>query len=275
LRKYRSYLVPVFIVAIIVSCAFFLGQFHSSTSATDLPGAETISALPELTITPTETAPPSLGVSLPILMYHEIGDGPNSLYVSVDNFRAQMHFLRDSGFQAITMAQAQQWLARGQVPAKTVVLTFDDGYVSVYNNAWPILQECGFPATVYVCSSFSGLYNYLTWDQIQILHAGGVEIGSHTQTHPALTSVSSAQLSQEIVGSKQMLEQHLGAPVYSFCYPCGAFNQYTPPVVKAAGYTSAVTVVSGAVTTQNDPFQLPRIRVPRYATLSAFADFLR
>ncbi|MCX5780123.1 MAG: polysaccharide deacetylase family protein [Firmicutes bacterium] len=212
-----------------------------------------------------------MGSSITILMYHEIKDGPSALYVAADNFRAQMLYLRDNGFNVITMTQAQALLAQGQIPAKTVVITFDDGYVSVFNNAWPILQALNFRATVYVISSFSGLYNYLTWDQIKIMQAGGIEIGSHTKTHPALTTVSSAQLTDEIAGSKQVLEEQLGVPIYSFCYPTGAFNQYTPQVVKGAGYTSAVTIVNRSATAQDDSFLIPRIRVSKSTSISSFA----
>ena len=290
LKKYHSYLLPLFFVAVIFSLTLFAGKIDSSTSATVITGAETRGEIHNRRIPVQETAPvqppltdPKLnatatpnrqGKSLPILMYHEITDGPSSLYVTADNFRAQMLYLRDNGFNVITMTQAQALLAQDQIPAKTVVITFDDGYVSVFNNAWPVLQALNFPATVYVISSFPGLYNYLTWDQIKIMHSGGIEIGSHTKTHPALTTVSSAQLTDEIAGSKQVLEEQLGVPIYSFCYPTGAFNQYTPPAVKDAGYTSAVTIVSRSATTQDNSFLIPRIRVSKGTSVSNFAKLL-
>jgi peptidoglycan/xylan/chitin deacetylase (PgdA/CDA1 family) len=169
------------------------------------------------------------------------------------------------------MTQAREMLVSKKIPPKIAVITFDDGYVSVYNRAWPILEECAFPATVYVCSSFPGLYNYLTWDHIKILHSGGVEIGSHSHTHPALTTVSPTALTQEIVGSKQILEQKLGAKINSFCYPTGAYNQYTPIAVKNAGYTSAVTVNFRKATPPDDLYLLPRIRVFKQDTIGSFA----
>jgi len=212
--------------------------------------------------------------SIPILMYHEIGNGPNSLYVSQENFRAQMHYLRSNNYNIVTMAAARDMLVNGDIPPKTAVLTFDDGYVSVYTRAWPILQEYGFPATVYVCSSFPGLYNYLTWDQIKTLQAGGIEIGSHTRSHPALNAVSSAKLTEEVIGSKKELEEKLGVPVNSFCYPSGAYNEYTPDVVKKAGYTSAVTVVNRKAAPKDDLYHVPRIRVHKAATINIFSDYL-
>ncbi|MDD3364830.1 MAG: polysaccharide deacetylase family protein [Syntrophomonas sp.] len=223
------------------------------------------------TVTPPPANPPVKTLSVPILMYHEIGDGPSSLYVSEKNFRAQMHYLRSNGYKIVTMTQAREMLANKQIPPKVAVITFDDGYVSIYNRAWPILEECAFPATVYVCSSFPGLYNYLTWDHIKILHSGGVEIGSHSHTHPALNTVSPTALAQEVVGSKQILEQKLGTKIDSFCYPCGAYNENIPAVIKKAGYTSAVTVNFRKATSQDDLYLLPRIRVFKADTISSFA----
>ena len=240
------------------------------------PANETIS--PELAkevsvnpSTPLITKPPVIALSIPILMYHEIGDGPSSLYVSVNSFRAQMHYLQANDYKVVTMAQAREMLANNQIPPKAVVITFDDGYVSVFNKAWPILQEYGFTATVYVCSSFPGLYNYLTWDNIKVLHAGGIEIGSHSHTHPALTAVSGTALTQEIVGSKQILEQKLGTKITSFCYPTGAYNEQTPIIIKNAGYTSAVTVKFGKATPKDNLYLLPRIRVFKADKLTSFS----
>ena len=242
---------------------------------TNIPKQQTPPAAEVKPAVSSTTPNTNIGPSIPILMYHEIGNGPNSLYVSQENFRAQMHYLRSNNYNIVTMVEARDMLVKGDIPPKTAVITFDDGYVSVYTRAWPILQEYGFPATVYVCSSFPGLYNYLTWDQIKILHDGGIEIGSHTRTHPALNSVSSAKLTEEVIGSKKELEEKLGASVNSFCYPSGAYNEYTPAVVKKAGYTSAVTVVNRKAAPKDDFYHVPRIRVPKAATISTFSDYLK
>jgi len=211
--------------------------------------------------------------SIPILMYHEIGEGPNSLFVSVDGFRAHMRYLRANNYHIVTMAQAREMLVKKQIPPKTAVITFDDGYVSFYTKAWPILQECGFPATVYVIAGYPGVYsNYLTWDQIKIIQSGGIEIGSHSVTHPALTTLNADGLTREILGSKEILEARLGVKVNSFCYPTGAYNQQTIDCVKKAGYTSAVTVVYRKAAPSDDLFLIPRIRVFKAATTATLAQ---
>jgi peptidoglycan/xylan/chitin deacetylase (PgdA/CDA1 family) len=107
------------------------------------------------------------------------------------------------------------------------------------------------------------------------MHSGGIEVGSHTQSHPALTTLTPARITQEIAGSKQVLEEKTGDTVKSFCYPTGAYNQYTPLAVKEAGYTSAVTVVYRKATPQDDPYILPRIRVFKAASIAAFVTSLK
>ena len=285
MKKYVRYIIPLVIIISVFLCFnFVLKKYQdrnsvpeptisvTNTDGQTLPNQDTLKQNP-----PAETSPQSVAASsnpnamtgsIPILMYHEIGDGPNALYVSVNNFRTQMHYLRDSGYHIITMAQAQAMLANHQIQPKTAVITFDDGYLSVYTQAWPILQECGFTPTVYICSSFPGRNTYLTWDQIKILQSGGAEIGSHTQTHPSLNTLSSDKQIQEIQGSKQILEKNLGVPVVSFCYPCGAYNQSTITAVKQAGYSSAVTTYNMIANDTYDLFQIPRLRINKDTTLS-------
>ena len=212
------------------------------------------------------------GTVIPILMYHEVTSGPNNLFVPVERFREQMRYLAESGYRTVTMAQAEEMLKEKKIPAKTIVLTFDDGYTSVFNQAWPIMQEYGFTGTVYVCTSFIGRSNYLNLDQIKQLQAAGIEIGSHTKNHISLKEASYEQQVQEIMVSKQVLEENLGIPCRSFCYPTGTYSDITPTIVKDAGYTSAVTVAYGHAAPASNPFLTPRVRVPGWITLDKFAQ---
>jgi len=212
------------------------------------------------------------GTVIPILMYHEVTSGPNSLYVPADRFREQIQYLAQSGYRTVTMAQAREMLQNNKIPAKTVVLTFDDGYESVLTKAWPIMQEYGFTGTTYVCATFIGRSNYLTLDQIKQLQAEGMEIGSHTNNHISLKEASYQLQVDEIAGSKRTLEEHLGAPCLSFCYPTGTYSDITPTLIKDAGYTSAVTVAYGHASPVSNPFLTPRVRVPGWITLDKFAQ---
>jgi peptidoglycan/xylan/chitin deacetylase (PgdA/CDA1 family) len=246
----------------------------SEPSAPSVPKAENNSAVVNIE-PPVEQPVEYTGTSIPILMYHEIGTGPNSLYVPTDKFRTQMNYLYKSGYHSVTMAKAQEMLFNGKIPAKTIVITFDDGYSSVYTRAWPIMQEFGFTGTVYVCTEFSGRANYLTWAEIKNLQCAGIEIGSHTKNHIDLKTADTGRQTQEIAGSKKALEEHLGVPVKSFCYPTGTYNEITPQLVKEAGYTSAVTVAYGQATSKNNLYLIPRVRVPGWASLEQFASSFR
>ncbi|MEQ8199794.1 MAG: polysaccharide deacetylase family protein [Syntrophomonadaceae bacterium] len=226
-------------------------------------------------VTPAQPIPAPekyTGTAIPILMYHEVTSGPNSLYVPVGKFREQMRYLAVSGYRAVTMTQAEEMLRNKKMPAKTIVLTFDDGYTSFITEAWPIMQEYGFTGTVYACTSFIGRPNYLTMEQIKTLQADGVEIGSHTRNHIDLKTASYKQQVDEIVVSKQILEENLGVPCLSFCYPTGTYSDITPTIVKDAGYTSAVTVAYGHAVPASNPYLTPRVRVPGWITLDKFAQ---
>jgi peptidoglycan/xylan/chitin deacetylase (PgdA/CDA1 family) len=137
------------------------------------------------------------------------------------------------------------------------------------------MQEFGFIGTFYVISSFSDKPNYLTWDDLKTLQAAGNEIGSHTQNHVDLKTASLSIQTEEILGSKKVLEEKLGVPVKSFCYPIGAYNDDAVRIVKESGYTSAVTVAFGHSTCKNNYFLTPRVRVPGWVTLNNFAKNLQ
>lgn len=211
-----------------------------------------------------------------ILMYHEIGDGPNSLYVRERDFKEQMQYLWENQYQVVNMSEAVRRLENQENLEKVVVLTFDDGYVTFYDQVWPVLKEYNFSATVYVITkNCEGNPDYLSWEQLQFLQANWMEVGSHTKNHPDLKTISTASLVSEVKGSRDFIEEHLIYPCRDFCYPSGAYNKEVVQVVRDAGYRSAVTVVYGKASRQNDPYLMPRLRIPRYATLQSFAQSIQ
>lgn len=208
--------------------------------------------------------------AIPILMYHEIGDGPNSLFVSEQNFAEQMRCLYDHGYQAVSMAQASRILAEGKPVDKLVILTFDDGYLTFYTKVWPVLKQYNYSATVFVITGFVGYYsNYANWEQLKELNANGMEIGCHTMTHPSLTTLNTAGLQQQINGSRAVLQQN-GIIADAFCYPSGQYNQNTINQVKNAGFKSAVTTQYGISAANQNAYLLSRIRISRYTSLKNF-----
>lgn len=208
---------------------------------------------------------------VPILMYHELGDGPNSLYVRDNEFIEQMKYLKEHNYRVLTLSEAVRKMYNKETMEKTVVITFDDAYVSFYTKAWPVLKAHHFPATVFVITENSQDPWYLNWEQARFLYAGWMEIGSHTMHHPWLANQSRPVYTDEIYGSKKSIEDQIMVPCEAFCYPGGNLNQAVADTVKEAGYLTAVTTRQGQASINSDQYQLPRIRVPRGMSLNAFA----
>ena len=220
----------------------------------------------------------------PVLMYHEVGPHRpgsrlNHWRVRPEDFARQMDLLAGRGYRGVALRDVLDgWRVQGE---KRVVLTFDDGYDGVLSRALPVLRAHGFSATVFVLSKKLGGVN--DWDGetpgdallpesgVRALHAAGVEIGSHGATHRALPALSDADLEAEVAGSKAALEAMTGAPVVSFCYPYGAFDDRSVAAVRAAGYRAATVIRGGIVPDLSDPFRLKRVAVRGTNTLLDFS----
>ncbi|HWP98142.1 MAG TPA: polysaccharide deacetylase family protein [Syntrophomonadaceae bacterium] len=213
--------------------------------------------------------------SFPILMYHELGDGPNNLYVRESEFREQMKYLKDNNYRVVTLSEAMRMLQDQESMDKVVALTFDDGYVSFLTIGWPILQQYDFHATLFVITYHTFLATHLNWDQINMMEADWNEIGSHTNNHPALSKISSFQLKEEVAGSKQLLESMLQVPCETFCYPGGDYNEAVVQAVRDAGYKFAVTTKPGRATLKEDVSLISRVRIPRGMSIQSYAYSLK
>lgn len=228
---------------------------------------------------------------IPILMYHQVGTfNPlpwvthGAKFCEVRAFRAQMRLLQKLGYEVIALAEALRLLSDGQPGVSErpkVVLTFDDGFANFAENAWPILREFRYPATVYVLSGM--LNGKATWlkkkeaharlldaQTIRRLHAEGVSFGSHGCTHRRLAELSAEEQYQEIAQSRVELEQIITAPVLDFCYPYGSFDETALRHVREAGYRSAVTCEKRAADPADSPYALPRIPIQYQTTWFGF-----
>jgi len=227
-------------------------------------------------------------MSIPILMYHQIDEPPprgepmRGLVVSPQSFARQMALLKYMGYTGLSMRDLEPYL-RGDKRGKVVGLTFDDGYRNNLHHALPVLARRGFSATCYGVSSMFGGTN--AWDQhlgiakkplmdtqdwLRWLDAG-MDVGSHTCTHAALTKIPFDQARQEIVQSKIVLEHALSCEVRHFCYPYGWFGPEHMEMVKEAGYITATTTQRGRVHANQDLYALKRIMVARATHLGLFA----
>ncbi len=182
-----------------------------------------------------------------VLMYHHIAplpapqDEQYPFTVSPAMLEEQLRLMQRNGYTPISEQTLLHALRTGQPvpPPKPVLLTFDDGYEDLYTHLLPLLQKYKIPALVFLITDRVGTPGYLNWEQIQKMHQSGlVAFGSHTCSHRRLRSLTNEEIVQEITTSKQVIEQTLHTPVYSFCYPFGAggFDKRVRPQVLKAGY---------------------------------------
>ncbi|MGE5389747.1 MAG: polysaccharide deacetylase family protein [Deltaproteobacteria bacterium] len=244
---------------------------HTANTTDQIPVAEVEAAAPE--VMSSIVIPPVVKTrnNLPILMYHQVGDGPNSLFVRDTEFYEQMKYLHDNQYMVVSLAEAAQMLKNKSIPEKTVALTFDDGYQTFYDKVWPVLKQYSFNATVFVITDKVDSAPFMNWDEIKTLSDSGVEIGCHTRTHPSLKSLASNRLGTEILQSRSAIEGNTETAVQTFCYPSGEYRQKAVDLIRQNGYTAAVTTKYGTAGYNNDMYLLPRVRISRGLTLQEFA----
>lgn len=256
---------------------------QSVTMGADLQPAPPAAAVPKFRELAFPTAAAPVALKVPILMYHHVGDPPagadelrRGLTVSGGDFTAQMDYLRQAGYQPVSMRQLFEALYYGApLPAKPVLLTLDDGYLDNYTVAAPILEQYGFTATFYIISGMVGQPEYMSWEQVLDLERRGMEIGSHTVSHPDLSTLAATDLAAEVGNSAATLEGYLGHPVYWFCYPAGRFNGGVIEALEAAGYLLATTTAPGETQSSDAPFELPRYRVQPNTGVGGLAELVR
>lgn len=213
---------------------------------------------------------------LSILMYHQVGDFRNiktlkANYCHYKKFARQMAMLKWTGQTVIPMTEAVSFLrGEGDYPDRCVAITFDDGYENFYQYAFPVLKKYGFSAMVYiVAGELSGSSYWLREDnhepgklmseqQIKEIYSAGIEIGSHTMTHPRLATLSSEDCARELIKSKEILEELLDTGIDHICYPYGSCDEKVIELSRAAGYRVGTTTVKGLAASGHDALALPR-----------------
>jgi len=204
-------------------------------------------------------APPTQAV---VIMYHRFGetDYP-STNVTMDQFREHVAELKSGDYNVESLPKIVAALRNGEtLPPKTVGLSVDDAYYSVYSRAWPILKEAGFPLTVFVATDpvDRKLRGYMTWKQLREVSEEGVTIGSQTKFHPHMADLTRAQVINELAASNAQFEAKLGDTPDLFAYPYGEANLETMALVKKAGFVAAFGQHSGAIGTGGEMYYLPR-----------------
>ncbi|MBN1992475.1 MAG: polysaccharide deacetylase family protein [Anaerolineae bacterium] len=247
---------------------------HTPTGTLTPSKTPTPSATPTNTLTPTpEPTPLGQGFTLqvPILMYHYLSAPPADadvyrldLSVTPEQFESHLAYLRQAGYETITMQQLAYALSRQTpLPPQPIIITFDDGYRDNYENAFPLLRKYGYTGVFFIFTyplDFADPH-YLTWDMVAEMHRAGMEFGSHSYRHYDMRGQDVDFLVYEILASKEAIEAHTGEPVRFFSYPAGSYDDLTIRVLDSAHFWNAVTTEWGIEHAFANRFELPRLRV--------------
>jgi peptidoglycan/xylan/chitin deacetylase (PgdA/CDA1 family) len=219
---------------------------------------------------------------LPILMYHSVSADPEPgvrayfrTAVTPRRFSEQMRFLQLRGWRGVSLRDGLQALA-ARSAEKLAAITFDDGFGDFASAAVPVLREFNFSATLFLPTAFisecGGRRRFrdrdcLTWPEVRQILAAGIEVGSHTASHPTLTDLTWPAIESEIALSKSEIESRLGCGVTSFSYPFAfpqldaAFCARLREALIRAGYRCCVTTEVGCAAPGDDPYRLKRLPV--------------
>lgn len=213
------------------------------------------------------------GPKILVLNYHQVDNKHTPLAVPINDFEEQMKFLSESGCITITPDELYAGLNGDiELPPKPVLITFDDGYIDNYTNAFPILKKYGLRATIFIIPSFTSAYpNYMTWEQLKEMEANGITVESHTMTHPKLEELPDDEIRNELINSKNTLEEQLGHPIEFLAYPTGTYNLHIAGIAQDVGYKGAFTIKYGIVDRGSNFFALER--VPIFHTATTMKDF--
>ena len=197
-----------------------------------------------------------------ILMYHRFGetDYP-STNVQLAKLDAHIKTLQDGNFTVLPLPDIVAAFKRGEaLPDRTIAITIDDAFRSIYKIAWPKFREAGFPFTVFVATDLvdRGHGNYMTWDQIRELHNAGVTIGNHSVTHPHLPDRDMDAVRREIVNAQTRLTEELGVAPTLFAYPFGETSRKIADLVAELGFAAGFGQHSAVAFAEHDRFYLPR-----------------
>ncbi len=208
-------------------------------------------------------------------MYHRFGERATpTTNISLELFEAHLKELTSGRYAVKPVAEIVAALKAGRpLPDRTVGLTIDDAFLSVYREAWPRLKRAGLPVTLFVATESvdHGAPQYLNWDQLREMVQAGVAIGAHTGSHAHLAALDGAAVARELTNSNARFEQELGFRPKLFAYPYGEASRAVMAAAKAAGYEAAFGQHSGVLHGAAEGFYLPRFAMnDRYGTLPRF-----
>jgi len=231
----------------------------------------------DLKVKETVSKPPSTNLlennKIPILMYHSISyEKGNALRIPKESFRNQMKYLKDNNYTTLSLDELYAYMKMGKkLPEKSIVITFDDGYKDNYTNAFPILKEFKFKATIFVITNaIDKDKNYLTSNEIKSMDKNNIRIESHTASHEHLDKIPYKDEVTTMTTSKSNLEKILGREINYIAYPYGEYNSDTIKAAKQSGYKLAFSTEFGWINKNNNIYSLGRIYISSVYNLESF-----
>ncbi len=207
---------------------------------------------------------------VPILAYHRFGDNRyRSTNTSLDVFEQHLRYLKENQYTVLTFGEAfKRWKNNESFPAKTTVITIDDGYSSFYENGWPLLKKYGFLATIFIQTDIVGHKDFISWAQFAELQKAGIEIQNHSDLHDFFVNYNDAERAgkfrEDLIKSTALIEQNLGKRPEYYVYPYGEWTKDMVQVLKETGYSAALVQNSGLFCETSDPFEIPRFPLGGY-----------
>lgn len=213
---------------------------------------------------------------VPVLYYHSVKESAdNEVTISPQMLKTQLKYIKDQGYITLTLSELKNYILNNSpIPEKSIVITFDDGYMDNYSSAFPILKDFNMVATIFcITSNLDGSY-YLSENAIKEMSNYGIDIQSHTITHPQLNKLTYNEQLTELKGSKKTLEYITGKKIDSIAYPYGDFNEETIKAAKNAGYTLGFTTKRGLSDRNDNPLKLDRIYISSKYSMDTFKEIL-
>jgi len=211
------------------------------------------------------------------IMYHRFDESKYpSTNIQIDVFKEQLNIIDKEGIEFIHPKDIKKSLYERKKNRK-ILLTIDDGLLSFYENAWPILKEKKIPFILFVNTREVGSFNYMNWDQIIELHkSGNVEIGNHSHSHEYLVDESSDFIKRDILLSREIFKKKLGRNSDFFSYPFGEYSLEFKKIIKDLGFLFAFGQHSGVIDETKDLWELPRFPInEKYGEISRFSTLMK
>lgn len=216
-------------------------------------------------------------IGIPVLYYHSVDENAaNEVTITPEKLQEQLDYINDNNYVTITMTELYDHIENNKpIPEKSILITFDDGYMNNYTEAFPMLKKLNMTATIFcVGNSLDGSY-YLSKEAIKEMSDYGIDIESHTVNHVHLDTMSYDEQLLELKNSKNILEKITGKEVLSLAYPFGDYNDNTIKAAKDAGYKMGFTTKLGLSDRTDDIYKLDRIYISSSYDMNTFKNLLK